>query len=216
MFNRIGSGPVRFDACMALSGSQHSINSQHRLVQDSRVVPQFIPVGNMSTPEFYIQNGYGIDPCNPNSTEFYTIEGAFYSTGVAEAVRRDPPSRTAASSWPLNESELDYSAQTRGWNKIYGLPASPPMASYRREGVRLNFWLTTGMVGSYLEHPCQGNGQGNAQLFQRDVTMEEANDVFSSPRNHTGRGCHTKQHHQVGRKRKATSSDNGYRKIQVR
>ena len=168
----------------------------------------------MSIAEFYIENG--IDPCDPNSLDDFLAshgnahydDDAYNSTGVAEAVRRDAPSRTAASLWPLNESELDYSAETRGWDKIYGLPASPPMASYRREGVRLNFWLTSGTVGSYLEHP----RQGKTQLFRRDVTMEEANDVFNNPRKHTGRGYHTKQQ-QVGSKRKAASSDNGYMRI---
>ena len=160
----------------------------------------------MSIAEFYIENG--IDPCDPNSLDDFLARErpTHYVTGVAiaEAVRRDAPSRIAALSWPLNESELDYSAETRGWDKIYGLPASPPMASYRREGVRLNFWLTTGTVGSYLEHP----RQGKTQLFRRDVTMSEANDVFNNPRKHTGRGYQTKK----GRKRKA-ESDNGYMRL---
>mmetsp|Transcript_7050 Transcript_7050/g.16314 ORF Transcript_7050/g.16314 Transcript_7050/m.16314 type:complete len:190 (+) Transcript_7050:128-697(+) len=158
----------------------------------------------MSIAEFYIENG--IDPCDPNSLDDFLARehDTYYSTGVAEVVRRDASSRTAASLWPLNESELDYSAETRGWDKIYGLPASPPMASYRREGVRLNFWLTTGTVGSYLEHP----RQGKTQLFRRHVTMSEASEVFNNPRKHTGRGYHTN-----GRKRKATSDNGGYMRL---
>lgn len=60
------------------------------------------------------------------------------------------------------------------------------MASYRRGACRLNFWLTTGTVGSYLDHP----RQGKTQLFRRDIDLNyEAEAIFQNPRvPHTGRG----------------------------
>mmetsp|Transcript_36090 Transcript_36090/g.39886 ORF Transcript_36090/g.39886 Transcript_36090/m.39886 type:complete len:119 (+) Transcript_36090:112-468(+) len=72
--------------------------------------------------------------------------------------------------------------------KIEGLPKSPPMASYKKDDVRLNFWLSTGTVGSYLNHP----RQGKTQLFRRTIVMSEARKVFDNPRIHTDKGYHKK------------------------
>ena len=160
----------------------------------------------MSIAEFYIENG--IDPTDPNHMddflsrhEQYPVR--VYHTGVAIArIERDSSSRTAASSWPLNESELDYMGETRGWDKIYDVPSQPPMASYRKDGIRLNFWLSTGTVGSYLDHP----RQGKTQLFRRQLSLSDASEIFNNPRQHTGKGYHTKKHHDSatqGKKRKA-------------
>ncbi|KAL3911982.1 MAG: hypothetical protein SGARI_001381 [Bacillariaceae sp.] len=124
---------------------------------------------------------------------------------VQNRLERDAAaSKSEASLWPLNESELDYMGETRGWDKIEDLPAKPPMASYKKDGMRLNFWLSTGTVGSYLDHP----RQGKTQLFRRSITMEEARDVFCNPRQHTGKGYHNKNNMASGaasRKRKAAS-----------
>ena len=84
----------------------------------------------------------------------------------------------------LDNNELDQMALSNGYRILDTSSSTAPMASYRKGAVRLNFWLTTGTVGSYLEHP----QQGKTQLFRRDVTMEEAEDLFENPRIHTGRG----------------------------
>lgn len=182
----------------------------------------------MSIAEFYTE--YGIDPSDPQQFDDFLRSHAespeppevqvlpagrmptLYSglAVVHQRIERDASSRTEASSWPLNESELDYMGETRGWDKVYGVPAQPPMASYKRDGVRLNFWLSTGTVGSYLEHP----RQGKTQLFRREIDMSEARDVFDNPRQHTGKGYHRKNsgasgnsncsgNNNSGRKRKA-------------
>ncbi|KAL3774783.1 hypothetical protein ACHAW5_002184 [Stephanodiscus triporus] len=130
--------------------------------------------------EFYIENG--IDPGDPDSfdawmagchawgnesdyeleddedkdedeeTAHEQLRSAYLQR--AQSVQRD---RLAASSaarhWPLNESEVDYAAETRGWEKIDCERSEAPMASYKKDGVRLNFWISTGTVGSYLDHP---------------------------------------------------------------
>lgn len=156
----------------------------------------------MSIAEFYIDNG--LDPTDPNHMDDFLSGRQVYHTGVCIAtIHRDSVSRTAASSWPLNESELDYMGETRGWDKIEDVPSQPPMASYRRDGIRLNFWLSTGTVGSYLDHP----RQGKTQLFRRQISMSDASEIFNNPRQHTGKGYHTKKHQSVetGKKRKAGS-----------
>ena len=73
----------------------------------------------------------------------------------------------------------------------------------RRDGIRLNFWLSTGTVGSYLDHP----RQGKTQLFRRQISMSDASEIFNNPRQHTGKGYHTKkqQSAETGKKRKAGS-----------
>jgi hypothetical protein len=88
-----------------------------------------------------------------------------------------------SSSWPLQESELDTAASTKGWEKLQ--VQQPAMASYRKDGVRLNFYLSTGTLGSALDHP----RQGKTQLFRRNIRdVEEAATFFDNPRRHTGQG----------------------------
>lgn len=117
----------------------------------------------------------------------------------AQLVRRDRAAEASpAQHWPLNESELDYAAETRGWDKVECERSEAPMASYRKDGVRLNFWLSTGTVGSYLDHPTQGE----TQLFRRGITMQSVAALFDNPRQHTGIGYHTRE--QQHRKRPAS------------
>ena len=53
------------------------------------------------------------------------------------------------------------------------------MVQYRKpDNSKLNFWLATGIVGSYIDHP----KQRKTQLFRREVTMEECDMVFQDPK----------------------------------
>ena len=112
--------------------------------------------------------------------------------------------------WPLQESELDALASGKGWEKLQ--VRQPAMASYRKDGVRLNFYLSTGTVGSALDHP----RQGKTQLFRRNVQdANEAAAFFDDPRQHTGKGYQTKdqerrqEQQQATRKRKADGAPLG-------
>lgn len=90
----------------------------------------------------------------------------------------------------LDEYRLDHLAAQYGYAKIDSSSSTAPMASYRKGAVRLNFWLSTGTVGSYLAHP----RQGKTQLFRRNVDMNEAASIFQNPRVHTGRGYQRNYH----------------------
>ncbi|KAJ1418342.1 hypothetical protein B484DRAFT_301242, partial [Ochromonadaceae sp. CCMP2298] len=90
------------------------------------------------------------------------------------------------SAFILNESELDHLARQHNWAKEQGDPKTQ-MISFRRDDCRLNFWLSTGTVGSYLDHP----KQGKTQLFRREVNMKDSSDIFLNPRKHTSIGYHT-------------------------
>lgn len=83
----------------------------------------------------------------------------------------------------LDESSLDDLAERHGYTKINISLATAPLASYRRGVCRLNFWLTTGNVGSYLDHP----KKGKHLLVRRDIDLSEAESVFQNPMHHTGR-----------------------------
>ena len=119
--------------------------------------------------------------------------------------RRDESARQSAGAsldWPLNESDLDYQAETRGWDKIDVSSTQAPMASYRKDDKRLNFYLSTGTVASFLDHPRRGKDQ----LFRGSCTRAEAVRLLDNPREHTGKGYHTRQE-----KKRRRDDDNGTR-----
>ena len=177
---------------------------------------------SMSMAEFYIDNC--IDPGDPESLEMWMAchaRGDESDCGEleddeedarsvaneayhhqAQSVQRDRAAETsAARHWPLSESDLDYSAETRGWEKIECERSDAPMALIRKDGVRLNFWLSTGTVGSYLDHPTQGK----TQLFRRDITMCGVAVILDNPRQHTGVGYHTRE--QLNNRKRSASPE---------
>lgn len=79
----------------------------------------------------------------------------------------------------LNEDSLDEFADRYGYSKLYNMSPGAPMASYIKGPSRLNFWLKTGTVGSYLDHP----KRGKTQLIHEDVFDTcEAEVFFRNPR----------------------------------
>jgi hypothetical protein len=101
-------------------------------------------------------------------------------TGLALVAQQDAATHQGL----LDEYRLDDLATTHGWNKLSTETSQAAMASYSRQDMRLNFWLSTGTVGSYLDHP----HQGKTQLFRREVDMAQAEEIFQNPRVHTGAG----------------------------
>lgn len=74
------------------------------------------------------------------------------------------------------------------WSEVQYNEESRVVAFKRRsDGARLNFYYTTGTVGSALDHP----RQGKTQLFRRDMTIDQVRELLSNPRVHTGAGYHT-------------------------
>ena len=161
----------------------------------------------MSLAEFYIDNG--LDPSDPDHMDDYLArmrnENGFGSdedsddeygpsptiafSGLAVVDQSHLQHSTSGDGNVLDHSMLDSIARSHGYEILDTSSSITPMASYRRHDVRLNFWLSTGTVGSYLEHP----RQGKTQLFRRNVDMREAREIFENPRKHTGRGYHTTQ-----------------------
>jgi len=89
----------------------------------------------------------------------------------------------------LDEGYLDDLAFVYEWTKLkIKTQTSVRLAAYKKDDMRLHFWLTTGTVGSYLNHP----KQGKTQLFRRKISFDEAEEIFVDPRIHLSKGYHSK------------------------
>ncbi len=62
------------------------------------------------------------------------------------------------------------------------------MASYRRGDARLSFYLSTGTVASFIDHPTQSK----SQLFRREINQDGATALLDNLWQHTGVGYHTR------------------------
>jgi hypothetical protein len=155
----------------------------------------------MSIAEFFIENGiydaethddflrrlpylYGDDDVDDEEEKQEEAQPPVYFSGLA-VVQQDTATRQG-----LDENRLDGLATTHGWKKLSTETSRAAMTSYSRQDMRLNFWLSTGTVGSYLDHP----HQGKTQLFRREVDMKQAEDIFVNPRVHTGAGYQRREH----------------------
>lgn len=58
------------------------------------------------------------------------------------------------------------------------------MVSYSDGATRINVYLTKMTVATCLNHP----KKGPTQLFRRNVTTKELDQIFAYPRKHTGKG----------------------------
>ena len=58
------------------------------------------------------------------------------------------------------------------------------------KSTRINVYYTTGTVGTCLNHP----KRGKTQLFRRDMSLDNLENIFENPRVHTGGGYYTRRH----------------------
>jgi hypothetical protein len=157
----------------------------------------------MSIAEFYIENG--LDPSDPNHMDQFMsyndhddyddydnnsdshehivgFSGLMVGTCIVQS--HSPSPSPPPPTYVLDRNSLDHLAREYNYTILDTSSSTAPMASYSRNAVRLNFWLSTGTVGSYLKHP----RRGKTQLFRRNVDVNEAQVIFANPRVHTGRG----------------------------
>ena len=79
----------------------------------------------------------------------------------------------------LNEDNLDEFADKYGYTKLFNMSPGAPMACYIKGASRLNFWLKTGTVACYMNHP----KLGRTELIHEDVFDTcEAEIFFRNPR----------------------------------
>ena len=159
---------------------------------------------NYATDTYTGPNGerwYGHEPPSPRVVTSWHAARRDTRNEIAARVQADRAQAQSRqpSAFVLDEDELDWMARSQGWEKI-SVPRQEyekGMVSYRKDDCRLNFWRTTGTVGSYLEHP----RQGKTQLFRRDISRAEAPQIFNNPRQHTGRGYHNTNQRRRSRSR---------------
>ncbi|GFH47475.1 hypothetical protein CTEN210_03950 [Chaetoceros tenuissimus] len=160
--------------------------------------PIWMCVSSQCDPSFM---GYGLQYSDYDITrEFWDNIWSWRFNGTTSYTQWDKRlvklAETAGVCGVFQETELDSEAISKGWTKLEC--KQPAMASYKKDGVRLNFYLTTGTVGSSLDHPVKGK----TQLFRREVVDFSA--LFDNPRTHTGKGYYT-----VKKKQSENGYDNG-------
>jgi hypothetical protein len=110
-------------------------------------------------------------------------------TPLSESGKEESLRTATTASTSLNAPELDRWASAEGWSRTNG-DIGTHMIAFIRNDERLNFWLTTGTVGSYLWHPRQPEKR-RTQLFRKAISAQEAREIFKNPRVHTGKGYST-------------------------
>ena len=89
----------------------------------------------------------------------------------------------------LEDDVVNRSAVRNGWAEI--ATRDPNMRSFVREGLehgrgeRLNWYTSTGTVGTCLQHPSRA---APTQLFRRGLDSEGVQQLLVDPRRHTGIG----------------------------
>eukprot|EP00884_Botryococcus_braunii_P019372 jgi/Botrbrau1/6118/Bobra.331_2s0013.1 len=58
---------------------------------------------------------------------------------------------------------------------------------YQRDGVKMDYYYTTGTTKTSMNHPTQGN----TQMFRQNLSEQAFRDVCNNPRSHTGQGYQT-------------------------
>ena len=88
--------------------------------------------------------------------------------------------RAIAKRFDYNEIEHNEASRVVGYRGASG-------------SVRINVYYTTGTIGTCLNHPTKGK----TQLFRRNATLKELEQIFEDPRHHTGKGYYRKNPNQL-------------------
>ena len=112
----------------------------------------------------------------------------------------------------LDEKRITAMAEQHGWH-FAGRDIGTSMVAFEKEdgdgpGLRVNFWLSTGTVGSYLAHPKHPTKR-RTQLFRQEVDHDEALKIIIDPRVHTGAGYTKKSNRRYYRRPKPTKAPAG-------
>ncbi len=63
------------------------------------------------------------------------------------------------------------------------------MLSFKKEGSRINIYITKMTVGTAVDHPRYGKGQ----LYRRHVSLDLLEQIFINPRVHTTKGYYLRK-----------------------
>jgi len=92
----------------------------------------------------------------------------------------------------MDIDEIKELAEKHDW-KFLTFQENIGMASFtkpngERKDNRINIYITKMTVATCMDHP----KQGNTQMFRKNVTPKEMNQIFHDPRVHTDKGYKTK------------------------
>ncbi len=87
----------------------------------------------------------------------------------------------------FTKEQVNKIAEDKGW-KMITWQEDIAMASFYKEKMRVNVYLTTMSVATSLDHP----KKGKTQLFRKKVNLKLLTRIFENPRVHTGSGYYTK------------------------
>lgn len=88
----------------------------------------------------------------------------------------------------IPKEDIDAVAQKHGY-VCFDYQENIGMASYSDGATRINVYMTKMTVATCLNHP----KQGPTQLFRKNVTKQELDEIFAYPRKHTGKGYKKKK-----------------------
>lgn len=88
---------------------------------------------------------------------------------------------------PEEASSFYEESYKRGW-RLLDVQEGCKMLSILRNGVRLNYYYTTGTVATAMNHP----KKGRSQLYRKGLSWDEILSVLDNPREHTNAGYYKK------------------------
>lgn len=90
----------------------------------------------------------------------------------------------------LNLEKVQQLASSLGWRQ-QDLQDVICFVSFSKEDMQLNVYYSTGTVSTAIKHP----KKGRTQLFRRNVSFSQLEELFKNPRLHTGKGYYTRYEH---------------------
>ncbi len=84
---------------------------------------------------------------------------------------------------------IDITALKFGWT-MFDFQKNIFLARYKKDDMKINVYLSTMSVTTYIDHPKRGKGQ----LYRKRCTIKELDLIFKNPRVHTSKGYFTKNY----------------------
>jgi len=85
-------------------------------------------------------------------------------------------------------SDVESLAKNYEWLRI-DYQENIGMVSFKKDRIRVDVYLSTMTVATAMKHP----KKGKTQLFRRDVSLEQLDNILKNPRTHTNKGYYRKK-----------------------
>ena len=85
-------------------------------------------------------------------------------------------------------------AKAEGWS-LYTHNKITVMLSFKKNSERINVYYSKMTVATCVKHP----KFGKTQLFRKNITIKQLEEIFKNPRTHTDKGYYTKNGIKAGK-----------------